>query len=42
MNIYLARYQKTPDLFLENSLRIKEEIREYLDLMLYGICEEHA
>ncbi len=42
MNIYLVRYQKTPDLFLENSLRIKEEIREYLDLMLYGICEEHA
>ena len=38
MNKYLAQYQPTPDRFFENSEEIRQEIRTYLDLMLYGIC----
>ena len=38
MNKYLAQYQQTPDRFFENSEQIRQEIRMYLDLMLYGIC----
>ncbi|MBQ1324876.1 MAG: TetR/AcrR family transcriptional regulator, partial [Solobacterium sp.] len=37
MNKYLAQYQQTPDRFFENSEQIRQEIRMYLDLMLYGI-----
>ncbi len=38
MNQYLMQYQAEPDAFFENSKKIRKEIREYLDLMLYGIC----
>ncbi|MBR3357748.1 MAG: TetR/AcrR family transcriptional regulator [Solobacterium sp.] len=42
LNHYLARYQQTPDLFFAHSEEIKQEMKEYLDLMLYGICGEKA
>ncbi|MBQ6593006.1 MAG: TetR/AcrR family transcriptional regulator [Solobacterium sp.] len=38
INKYLTQYQQTPDRFFENSKQIRQEIRMYLDLMLYGIC----
>ncbi len=40
MNKYLLQYQQTPDKFFENSDAIKKEIKEYLDVMLYGICSK--
>lgn len=40
LNKYLMQYQQTPDLFFENSESIKSEIKEYLNLMLYGICTQ--
>ena len=39
LNKYLLQYQQTPDMFFENSERIKEEMKTYLDMMLYGICK---
>ena len=39
LNKYLLQYQQTPDQFFENRERIKAEMKEYLDLMLYGICK---
>ena len=42
LNQYLLRYQQAPDQFFENSLQIQEELKEYLDLMLHGICKEEA
>lgn len=39
LNKYLLQYQQTPDQFFKNSERIKAEMKEYLDLMLYGICK---
>lgn len=39
MNQYLARYQHAPDLFFADSEKIKGELKEYLDVMLYGICK---
>ena len=39
MNRYLAQYQNKPELFLAEKTAIKKEIKRYLDLMLYGICE---
>lgn len=39
LNKYLVMYQKTPDDFFINSENIKIEIKEYLDLMLYGVCK---
>lgn len=39
LNKYLFQYQQTPDMFFQNSEKIKDEMKEYLDLMLYGICE---
>ena len=39
LNRYLLRYQQTPDLFFENRETIQKEMKEYLDLMLFGICE---
>ncbi len=39
LNKYLLQYQQTPDRFFENIGIIKDEMKEYLDLMLYGICE---
>ncbi len=38
LNRYLLRYQQAPDRFFEDSGRIRRDLREYLDLMLYGIC----
>lgn len=34
---YLAAYQSTPDAFFEDAERIKADIKEYIDLMLYGV-----
>lgn len=39
LNKYLIQYQQTPDAFFENSEKIKAEMKEYLDMMLYGICK---
>ncbi|MBR4982153.1 MAG: TetR/AcrR family transcriptional regulator [Lachnospiraceae bacterium] len=39
LNKYLLQYQQTPEQFLEHSEKIKEEMKEYLDMMLYGICK---
>ena len=39
LNKYLIAYQNTPDKFFENSEQIKIEIKEYMDFMLYGVCE---
>ena len=39
INKYLIAYQNTPDKFFENSEQIKIEIKEYMDIMLYGVCE---
>ena len=39
LNQYLLQYQQIPDQFFENSETIKKELNEYLDLMLYGICQ---
>lgn len=39
LNKYLLQYQQTPDIFFENSDKIKTEMKSYLDLMLYGICK---
>ena len=39
LNKYLLQYQQTPDKFFENRDRIKEEMKTYLDMMLYGICK---
>ncbi len=38
LNKYLVQYQQTPDDFFKNSEKIKEELKQYLDVMLYGIC----
>ncbi len=40
MNRYLLQYQQDPDRFFENSETIRKEMKTYLDLMLYGICDE--
>lgn len=40
LNKYLLAYQQTPDRFFENSELIKAEIKQYLDVMLYGIAEK--
>lgn len=40
LNKYLLQYQQTPDKFFENSDTIKKEIKEYLDVMLYGVCNK--
>lgn len=40
MNRYLLQYQQDPDRFFENSVTIRAQMKEYLDLMLYGICKE--
>ena len=39
LNKYLLQYQQTPDEFFKNSEQIKEELKAYLDVMLYGICK---
>ena len=40
LNKYLAQYQIMPDEFFKNTEKIKAEIKEYLDLILFGVCEE--
>lgn len=40
INKYLLAYQNNPDRFFENAGRIKTEIKEFIDLILYGIIEE--
>ncbi len=40
MNKYLLQYQAVPDQFFEQSETIKAEMKTYIDLILYGICEE--
>lgn len=37
---YLLLYQNTPDAFFANAPQIQEEIREYINLMLYGVLEQ--
>lgn len=37
INKYLIVYQNTPDDFFENIETVKAEIKEYIDIMLYGI-----
>lgn len=39
LNKYLMQYQQTPDEFFKNRDKIKAEIKTYLDMMLFGICE---
>ena len=40
LNRYLLQYRQDPDRFFEDAEKIREEMKEYLDLMLYGICEQ--
>jgi len=40
VNKYLLQYQLTPDIFFQNSGQTKAEMKQYLELMLYGICEK--
>lgn len=37
INKYLLAYQDTPDEFFINAGTVKAELREYIDIMLYGI-----
>lgn len=39
LNQYLLQYQEDPDVFFGKSDEIKGELKNYLDLMLYGICK---
>lgn len=38
INRYLLEYQNIPEKFFQNSEEIKKEIKEYMDIMLYGVC----
>jgi AcrR family transcriptional regulator len=40
MNRFLLHYQENPAAFFENCDAIKAEMKSFLELMLYGICEE--
>ena len=40
MNRYLLAYQEDPDQFFKESAKIRKEMKDYLDLMLYGIVRE--
>lgn len=40
INRYMTQYQNAPAAFFEKRAQIKTEIKQYLDWMLYGICEE--
>ena len=40
LNRYLLLYQQMPDAFFENTEKIREEMKLYLDLMLFGVCRE--
>ncbi len=39
MQKYLLQYQETPDEFFKNSEKIKADMKNYLDLMLFGILK---
>ncbi len=39
INRYLLEYQNMPEKFFHNSDEIKKEIKEYMDIMLYGVCK---
>lgn len=42
MNQYLALYKDRPEELYQNQQQIKQEIKEYLDILLYGVMEnEH-
>ena len=38
INRYLLEYQNTPEKLFQNSEEIKKEIKEYMDIILYGVC----
>lgn len=40
LNKYLIQYQQMPDDFFKNKETIKSEMKQYLDMMLFGICKE--
>ena len=40
MNRYLYMYKDSPEQLYENEEQIKKEIKEYLDLLLYGVIED--
>ena len=40
LNLYLTQYQQDPDRFFSQEKRIRKEMKEYLDMMLYGICTQ--
>lgn len=40
LNRYLLQYQEMPDRFFENREVIKTEMRQYLELMLHGVCQK--
>ena len=40
LNKYLIQYQTTPDAFFQNRDAIKSEMKQYLDMMLFGICQK--
>ncbi len=39
---YLEQYQQNPDAFFENQYKIRAELKEYLDMLLYGIAKEEV
>ena len=42
INKYLETYKEIPEEFFEQSEKMKEEIREYMDIMLYGVVREEV
>ena len=40
LNKYLIQYQTTPDAFFQNRDARKSEMKQYLDMMLFGICQK--
>lgn len=40
LNKYLIQYQQTPDDFFKNREAIQSEMKQYFDMMLFGICKE--
>ena len=41
INRYLEIYRDKPDEFFSNSEKIKRELKEYIDLLLYGITQDN-
>ena len=42
INRYLTVYQENPDTFFSEKEKISKEISDYLDFMLYGICNKEG